>query len=448
MRKTRRLKQNDPLEHAIEAALAPGTFISYNAARSFIKDVQEVADDVGRLIESDPARAVGIYETFIAACYEKADEIDDSSGSFGAFVDDLFCGWIKGRQVAGMEPDETAILLLTWMEEDTYGFCYDIEKEVVKVLDSRGLDAFARRIRGKFEAAPKHGIDKEVYFPDYARRWEGALKTVLAAQFDIEGYITLCKATELGAENCKVVADMCREKRLLDDALSWVERGMEIAHSETVASLAGHDLVRMKRALLAELGRGGEALEAAWAEFQKHPSSFSYKELMQYVPARERRAWHQKAMETSETGNLSSQIDLWLDRKEIDRLVARLRRATDGELENLSHYRTEPSARKIERSHPAVAARIYRALGIRIVNAGKSKYYDQALDNLERARKCYIKAGLDADWELLIADVRARHYRKKGFMTDFEQIVSGGQKPRKPTFLERAKGRWPKRGKL
>jgi hypothetical protein len=33
-----------------------------------------------RIAAADPERAVGLYETFIAACYEKADEVDDSSG--------------------------------------------------------------------------------------------------------------------------------------------------------------------------------------------------------------------------------------------------------------------------------------------------------------------------------------------------------------------------------
>ena len=96
--------------------------------------------------------------------------------------------------------------------------------------------------------------------------------------------------------------------------------------------------------------------------------------------------------------------------------MSRLRRATDEELEDLSHYRTEPAARKFERSYPDVAARVYRALCMRIVNAGKSKYCDAALDNLERAKKCYMKSGLEADWEALVADVRERHYRKKGIL--------------------------------
>jgi uncharacterized Zn finger protein len=150
-------------------------------------------------------------------------------------------------------------------------------------------------------------------------------------------------------------------------------------------------------------------------------------------------------MEASERGDLSSQIELWLEKKENDRLVSRLRRATDEELEGLSHYWTQPLARKLERSHPDISARVYRALCMRIVNAGKSKYYDAALDNIHHAKKCYAKAGLDADWQAVVTDVRKRHFRKKGFMAGFEDIVSGAPKYVEPPFLERAKARWPRK---
>jgi hypothetical protein len=71
-------KQIDPLEKAIEAALSPGRFISYNAAWSFVEDVQDVANDIGEIIRKEPARAVRLYEIFIAACHEKASLIFDN----------------------------------------------------------------------------------------------------------------------------------------------------------------------------------------------------------------------------------------------------------------------------------------------------------------------------------------------------------------------------------
>jgi hypothetical protein len=43
------------------------------------------------------------------------------------------------------------------------------------------------------------------------------------------------------------------------------------------------------------------------------------------------------------------------------------------------------------------AARLWRAHGMCIVKAGKSKYYDAAISDFERARRCYARAGLAAD---------------------------------------------------
>jgi tetratricopeptide (TPR) repeat protein len=436
-------KPIDSLEQAIEAALSSGSFISYNDAWSFVNDVQNVANDIDKIIMKEPERAVHLFETFIAACHGKADEIDDSSGNFGMLVEDLFRGWIKARQAANGDPDETAKSLLFWMEDDLYGFCYELDREAVKVLDKKGLGAFAGRIRSKFESALSQN-DRDKRFAGCARRrWSGVLKTLLAGQRDVVAYIALCEQTAFEAKDCKTIAKIYRKRRRPEDALTWVERGLEIARSDSRSAHEKNNLREMKRALLAKLGRPAEALQSAWSEFEAYPSTFTYKEMMRYVPAKEKMAWRQKAMDVSEKGDLSSQIELWLEKKENDRLVLRLRRATDEEFENLSHYQTEPLAHKLERSHPDISARVYRTLCMRIANAGKSKYYDAAFDNIEHAKKCYAKAGLNADWQAVVAEVRNRHSRKKGFMVGFEDIVSGTPKHVEPPFLERAKARWP-----
>jgi hypothetical protein len=72
---------------------------------------------IAKLLESDPGRAARLYETFLAGCYEKAEELDGSSGNFGMFVHDLYAGWIEARQAAGADPDETAKWLLARMDD-------------------------------------------------------------------------------------------------------------------------------------------------------------------------------------------------------------------------------------------------------------------------------------------------------------------------------------------
>ena len=194
--------------------------------------------------------------------------------------------------------------------------------------------------------------------------------------------------------------------------------------------------------MLKKLGRGQEALESAWAEFEKRPGAFAYDELMGYVPKRDRTGWHEKAMKAGGRGDLASLIDLLVKVKEAGRLADRLEGANDRELEQLSHYTTEPAAKALAQSHPAVAAKVFRALCMRTLKAAKSKYYDAALAHLKEARKCYLAAGLEQKWEGLSLEIRRDHFRKSSFMPGFNAVISGESAPRDASFLDRARRRW------
>lgn len=434
------------LEQAIEATLAPGCYISHEEEGAFLDGLQALANEVGNLIAKDPHRAARLYEIYIAACHEKADEVHDEGGYFGMLVDDLFRGWIKARQAAGADPGDTAESLAGWMEDDPYGFCYHLEREAVKVLDRKGLDAFASLVQSKIKFTSETE-EADCRKEHSAWKWGRVLKTLMAAQRKVDSYIALCERTGFEGEDWRIIADLYRRKKRPEAALSWVERGLDAAEKDGSRVSCEYDLREMRRSLQAALGRQGEALESAWAEFRKHPSEFTYETLMRYVPKREMKTWRLKAMNASEKGDLSSQIALWTAMKEKERITERLRRATDEELENISHLTTEPLARRFERTHPGIAARLHQAQCMRILNAGKSKYYDAALGNLEQARECYEKAGLSSAWKTLVKNIRNRHYRKAGFMAGFERIASGGTKPKKQTFLDRAKARWKRMSK-
>jgi tetratricopeptide (TPR) repeat protein len=433
-----------PVEQEIEDALHPGCFINYGAGWSFVEGLDRVEERVAKLVGSAPARAVALYETFLAGSYEKAEELDDSSGNFGMFVAGLFRGWVKARQGAGADPDETACRLLAWMDGDTYGFCYQLERDLVKVLDKFGLAAFERRVRERFDEVAATAARPGEREPDPAhlrRRAAGILRAILAKQRNVEAYVELCEASDISPADCLALARMLQARGKTAEALAWVERGLTLENMRPSAS-ADYELASLERDLLSKLGRGNEALEAAWSQFRAHPSKYSYTDLMRYVPKGENSAWHAKAMDAAAGADLHSLIELWLETKEIERLIERLRQARDEELEGVSHYATEPVAKKLANTHPDVAARMYRALGMRILQAKRSKYYEAALANFEDARGCYERAGLGANWERLVGKVRAEHYRKTRFMCGFEEVVVGGGRSTKPTFLERAKGRW------
>ena len=434
------------IEQLMESALAPGCFISYKANYDFVRNLSTVERRIAGLVPIEPHVAVSHYETFIAGCHEKAEEIDDSSGSFGQFVGDLFCGWIKARQAAHANPDDTVIRLLAWMDDDPYGFCYQLERDAAKVLNKAGLAAFEKQVRARLAAAatmtetpgasPLRGLE-------YRRRRCGEiLRAIYLAQRDVEAFASLCEATGPTAKDCQDLATMLVSRRKPEVALSWVERGLALDAKDPHGSITRHDLDHLKRDLLTKLGRGKEALEAAWVDFQAHPGKYSYDDLMKYVPKTERRAWHKKAIDAATGTDLYSLIELLIETRETARLASLVDQSKDSALQGVSHYASEPAAKRLEKTHPHLAARLWCTQGMRVVNAKKSKYYDAALSNFARARRCYEKAGLKSDWERVVSKVRSEHRRKRGFMAGFEEIVTGTRPRKKPSFLARAKARW------
>jgi uncharacterized Zn finger protein len=358
------------------------------------------------------------------------------------FVEGLFGGWIQAREAAGADSDETAATLVHWIENDPYGFCSHLERQAVTMCTAHGLAAFAQAVAARRAEAETSRSSR----PDQAdhqyrqRRLTEILKAIYVAQQNLEGYLSLCTEESLTPPDCEIVADLYQRRHEPETALTWVDRGLQLEVQGRRGS--SYRLQELKRSLLHTLDRSAEALQLAWQDFQTAPSTFTYQILMVEAPEADRAQWHAQAMAAAETGTLWILIPLWLAAQEIDRLVARLRPLEDGALEALSHGITEPAAARLATSHPDVAAKLYRALGLRILTAKKSKYYGAALAHFAHAKECYARAGLDHEWQALVALVSRLHGRKYGFMPGFERVVSGQPPPKEPSFLERAQRRW------
>src|ERR1039458_723713 len=164
-------------------------------------------------------------------------------------------------------------------------------------------------------------------------------------------------------------------------ALEWVEKGITLEPTRNWHNESSHSLKELKPEILLHLGRKEDALALAWSEFQENPGEFTYEELMRYVPKSEKATWHERAMADAAGAGLGEFISLCAKAKEWERLGQRVHSAKSVELEALSHYCTEPAAKALAKKDPLAATKLYRALGLRILNAGKSRYYDAALDD-------------------------------------------------------------------
>lgn len=122
-------------------------------------------------------------------------------------------------------------------------------------------------------------------------------------------------------------------------------------------------------------------------------------------------------------------------------MAQRVHSAKPGDWEALSHYCTEPAAKGLAKKDALAAAKLYRALGLRIVNAGKSRYYREALEHFANARNLYCGAGQTSEWAAVVGFVRTAHSRKSGFLSAFARVASG-KSERTPSYADEAQARW------
>jgi tetratricopeptide (TPR) repeat protein len=445
----RKRKKSDPLISELEGALDLGEFVSYNRSWDFVQSLEEVKHKIDALVKEGQAeRAVSLYEIFLSGCYEKADEIDDSGGSLGMFFEDLFCAWINARQKVKYDPAETVQNILSWMDNDDYGFCYEIERDMVKVLNKKSMRLFEAAIKSRFEKAYATDLQKKHKRVSDCS-WEvrknvSILKVIYVESKDTAAYLALCERTETTPADCENIANLYRVKGKYQDALNWVEKGLELEENGNWGNQSSLGLTRLQQDLLNNLGRREDAFDLAWAEFIKHPSKFSYEKLMKFVDTKDVKLWHQKALEKAKDASLSGFIDICVKTKEWDKLADHISSIDTEQLEELSHYTTEKAAKGLTKIHGLAAAKIYSASGMRILKKGKSNYYRYALEHFRMVQKLYKKAGRDQFWIELVERVRRDHSRKYSFIPDFEKLVAGRPLKKPESFKTRAKKRWKK----
>lgn len=439
-------QKGDPLVTDIEHALNRGQFIPYKRTGGFVSGLDRLKTRIDALTdEGDPERAIRLYGLFLSGVYEKAEEIDPSGGELGAFFEGLFVSWITARQKAGRPAEETVRQILGWMKNDNFGFCFDIEGEVTRALDKEGTALFRGHFQGLFEKAfapfrseaPRRIHD----YPVEVRLSAYALKSIYIAESDAHSYASLCELILISPRDCQRLANICQTKQRFAEALEWVERGLSIEHDRQWGNESSASLTFMRRELLDRVGRSKEAFLMTLEQFERRPSEYAYADLMKRVAKEDRDYWRNRAMETAKRTSLSGFIEICAGAKEWDALARHIDTVTREDLESVSHGVTEKVAKGLARSHASAAAKVYAALGMRIVKAGKSKRYRHALDHLRSAKRLADEAGDTDMWSSLVDEVRGNHSRKQGFMPGFEDVAAG-RRPASESFEETASKRW------
>ncbi len=433
-------KKSDPLVNTVESALNLGQYISYKYAYDFIHELEDAKECIDDLVKEDPERAVYLYEVFLHGCTEKIEEMDDSGGNMGMFFEDLFCSWVIARQNSKCSPGETLELINKWQEHDDYGLCHGVEKSLVEIFDKNTLNHFEKMTLLEVDEALSSVSKDSTYSYGIKSKIE-LVKLICTQKDDFKSYIEFAQKIGINPKDCEEIAKIFLKKKKYSEAMEWVEKGLKLSSKKEHYSFSKYELVDLKKELLSKLGNKGEALNLAWQDFKKHPCDFSYRDLMKYVSAKDGRSWHEKVINLIKKGPIESVFEICVETKEYDVLVDRILKCKHKTLEDLSHYNTEEAAKVLTKKYPEAAVKVYRALGIRIVNSKKSKYYHVALEHFEKTKDLYRKIGQENEWNKLVESIISEHSRKSSFIGGFKDVVSDAKK-KKLSFAERASKRW------
>ena len=432
----------------IESALCLGQFVHWKERQGFFAELKLAKTPIDNLRSkgqfSDAAR---LFEIFLAGSFEKADEADDSSGDVAFWIRGLMTDIVETLQDGQEIPEKIAAKIIGWLDKDGHGFTDHFDSELLhvgkpdtiaamrKILEARSI-ARLDMVRGqdRFEARKSIG--------DTAIKDFDWLQKIYLHQQDTPSYLKLAEAFGLEPENCEQIAAVLEKQGDLATALTWAEKGLSLKSNgdPRFRYSSGDNLPQLHRRLLKGLGRQREAFQTAWAGFEQHPSIYTYREVAEFVEPDESRQWYEKARDLvlkQDPDHLSCTFDFLTEHSEYELLRGLIGQTADDVLEKLSYTTLKQTAKTIERPAPLAAAKLYKAEATEILARAKAKAYHYAWENLAKVKALYEANGQAQSWEALAASLQARHKRKSSFIGEFNMIVSGAGRPKRPTFMER-----------
>jgi uncharacterized Zn finger protein len=406
------------LRTSIQAQGYPEPYYDYWHTTGDLDEARRILDGAWDLIRADDAPgALRVLEAITGEYLEAPDALDwEMLGDYGGELLDLF------EEVGSALTEALLSVELTTDEREDYGAKLDVwlgELGDYGVVDTFGAAYLA--IEQGWSYPPlvtvlEGEIPDDAFFDELfdqpliiARldvlerrgRYEEYLRLSAAAGEDTRHAIMLAgldrsdEAVEYASKHLRkpeealTVAEALREQGDAEAALLVGERGLSLEGRKV--RLAG-----WVRDLAEGLGRRGLALEAALAAFHADPSLASYVRVRELAgeawPEHRERLLNHLRQSTSYLP--MGKVDVFLHENLVGDAIA----AVEGDPFGGLVARVADAA--IE-SHPEWVIETCRRQAEEIMNQGRSKDYDEAVDWLEKVQDSHLTAGREEEWVAL-----------------------------------------------
>lgn len=410
--------------------------------------VGEVVAELGNILDQvypfldagDGENALIILQGFTEALLEDWTILDDSSGEVSGFWADLSSPWTEALLSVDLSRGERvawAKQLDVW-ESELSGYGLEGIFDAAAAAALQGWDyAPLRRVIEEGEITDKGAWENEA--PWFADDLALARLNVLERQQRLQEYVRLAEAEGQMEKYAIMLVKLGRVEEAVDvglnrfdsveEALRLAQALQEQGESEYAWQVGKHGLTleygysrvvlaNWLRELAWEAGWTDRALEAAEAAFREYPSLDTY--LAAEALGDER--WPEVKVQLLEilaqTSHTNAKIDVYL--YEGDMVDEAVRVVDEDEY---AHYAGVAKVVEVAKeSHPDWVIRQCRRQAERIMDAGKSKYYDHAANWLSRARDVYLATDREADWQDYLNSLLSEHHRKYSLVPRLKEL--------------------------
>jgi uncharacterized Zn finger protein len=423
----------DAIRRRLRASIqAPGYMESYDDywhPSGDLDEARHILEGAWSLIRADDTPgALPVLEAITEEYLESPDKPDwemlgDYGGELLDFFEEVGAAFTEALLSVELTPQERenySAKLDVWCGElgdygvgDTFGAAFRAVEQgwfyppLVRVLEGKIPDDafFEELLDDPLTIARLNVLERQGHHEEYLRLSEAAGEdtshAIMLAQLDrAEEAVEYASKHLCTPEEALAVARALREQGDTEDALRVGERGLSLEGRKN--RLAG-----WVRDLAEGLGRHGLALEAAVAAFHADPGLVPYRRVRELAGERwpEHRERLLDHLRQSTSYLPTGQVEVFLHENLIGDAIA----AVEGKPVGALVAKVADAA--IE-SHPEWVIETCRRPAEEIMDESRSKYYDEAVNWLAKARDAHLAAGREEQWRAYLEELIAYHQRK------------------------------------
>jgi hypothetical protein len=418
----------DLVRRELDRALWVADFVDEEDAPTYVAGVDRPLGLLDKLISDGPIDGVvDLAEHAVDLLADAVGKVQDEGGAHASLC---WAREIHLRAVTAARPDrsELAERLFVRAVADEWGVFTNVVEDYAKPLGATGRKRLRELIRQEVGRLPRLGPGQS---------GDGRRHTVLqlaerAAR--AEGVDAVVDVLAYSLTSARAFARICEELVTAgrpEQALEWAERGLRECGTGRVDHGLG-ELRRLAIDLYATLGRGHDAVELAWRDFEAAPSLQGYQRLHQHAQADQSwPGWRDKALKVLRAQPRLGKGDqppagpyrppghstlvhvlLWEGDVDAAWRAAQHGGCAEGLWLSLARQRAE--------QHPGDAAPVLRRHVDAAVASATREGYEQAAGLLAELGSCHERLGTSAEFAGYVRAVRKANSRRRNLLAAFD----------------------------